>query len=85
MQGASNYELKSGFAVSGGKFKGAKERDSFLPARLSTNEKGQLIAENLRWGGSSDFVGFAHSDALVFVPQNVTIEAGAVVKIAFLP
>ena len=85
MQGANDCDLKSGFAVSGGKFKGAKERDSFLPARLSTNEKGQIIAENLRWGGSSDFVGFAHSDALVFVPQNVRIEAGSVVKIAFLP
>jgi len=85
MQGANDSDLKSGFAVSGGKFKGAKERDSLLPARLSTNEKGQLVAENLRWGGSSDFVGFARADALVFVPQGLTIEADSIVKIAFLP
>ncbi|HEX9930411.1 MAG TPA: gephyrin-like molybdotransferase Glp [Pyrinomonadaceae bacterium] len=85
MQGASDCDLKSGFAVSGGKFKGAKERDSLLPARLSTNEKGQIIAENLRWGGSSDFVGFARANALVFVPQGLTIEADSIVKIAFLP
>jgi molybdenum cofactor synthesis domain-containing protein len=85
MQGANDYDLKPGFAVSGGKFKGAKERDSLLPARLSINENGQLIAENLRWGGSSDFVGFACADALVFVPQGSTIEARLIVKIAFLP
>lgn len=85
MQSATDCELKSGYAVSGGKFKGTNGRDSFLPARLSTNEKGQLVAENLRWGGSSDFVGFARADALVFVPQGATIEVGSIVKIAFLP
>lgn len=85
MQGARDCELKSGFAVSGGKFKGAKERDSLLPARLSTDESGQLIAENLRWGGSSDFIGFARADALVFVPRDSAVKAGSVVKIAFLP
>ncbi|MDQ4123677.1 MAG: molybdopterin molybdotransferase MoeA [Acidobacteriota bacterium] len=85
MQRASSRDLKSGFAVSGGKFKGTKGRDSLLPGRLTTNEKGQLIAENLRWGGSSDFIGFARAEALVFVPQGETIEAGEIVKIAFLP
>lgn len=84
MQGARDCELKSGFAVSAGKFKGAKERDSFLPARLSTDENGRLITENMRWGGSSDFVGFARADALVFVPRERVYESGETVKIAFL-
>jgi molybdopterin biosynthesis enzyme len=85
MQGANDCELKSGFAVTAGKFKGAKERDSFLPAKLSTDKKGRLVAENLRWGGSSDFIGFARADALAFVPRDTTVEADSVVEIAFLP
>jgi molybdenum cofactor synthesis domain-containing protein len=84
MQGANDCALKSGFAVCSGKFKGAKGRDSFLPARLSTDEKGRLVAENLRWGGSSDFIGFARADALAFVPRDTTVEGGSVIKIAFL-
>jgi molybdopterin biosynthesis enzyme len=43
-----------------------------------------LIIEPLRWGGSSDFVAFSRADALAFVPQNETLEADSVVKIAFL-
>lgn len=85
MQAAREFELKTGFAVAGGKFKGTGGRDSFLPARLATDENGRLLAEKLSWGGSSDFVNFARADALVFVPPNSAIEAGSVVKIAFLP
>lgn len=85
MQRANDYRLKKGFAVSGGKFKAAKERDSLLPAKLSTDERGRLVAENLRWGGSSDFIGFSRADALVFVPREANAESGSVVEIAFLP
>lgn len=85
MQGARECELKTGFAVLGGKLKGSKGRDSFLPARLATDDNGQLIAAPLKWGGSSDFVSFARADALCFVPADEMRESGAVVKIAFLP
>src|SRR3712207_8685756 len=51
-----------------------RSRESLLPARLSTDETGRLVAENLRWGGSSDFIGFARADALVFVPRDSIIE-----------
>ncbi len=85
MQGAVECELKSGFAVITDKLKGAKERDSLLPARLTTNEFGQLLAEPINWRGSSDFVSFSKADALIFVPQNTMLEAEAVAKIHFLP
>ncbi|HZH33656.1 MAG TPA: molybdopterin-binding protein, partial [Pyrinomonadaceae bacterium] len=84
MQGASRGSLRSGFAVLKNKIKGAKERDSYLPAKIETNEKGQLIAESLRWGGSSDFVSFARADALVFVPRDEILETKSIVKIIFL-
>ena len=85
MQGAKNCELKSAFAVSGGKFKGAPERDSLLPAELSIDENARLVAGNLQWTGSSDFVGFARADALVFVPRGETIEPQTIVKVLLLP
>jgi len=85
MQAAKNCELKSGFAVLAQKIKGAKERDSFLPASVSTNEKGKLVVESLRFGGSSNFVAFSRANCLVFVPRDKTLEAGEVVKILFLP
>ena len=84
MQGATEIELKSGFAVVTKDLKGAAERDSFLPARLSTDERGQLLCEPLKWGGSSDFVAFARADALVFVPRATVIKNGDAAKILFL-
>ncbi len=84
MQGAKNYKLKSGFAVLAQKIKGAKERDSFLPATIETNSKGKLVA-SVSFGGSSNFIAFARADCLVFVPRDENLEAGAVVKILFLP
>jgi molybdopterin biosynthesis enzyme len=84
MQGAKTSEPQNGFAVVSDKIKGAKERDSFLPAFVETNEKGKLIVESLRFGGSSNFIAFARANALVFVPQGKTLEAGDVAEIVFL-
>lgn len=84
MQSALQSELKSGFAMVCKELKGAKERDSYLPAGLSSNEKGQLIAMPLRFFGSSDFVSFSRCDALVFVPKGKTLAAESVVQIKFL-
>ena len=84
MQNATQLELKQGFAVLSHKLQGAKERDSYLPATLEINEKAQLVATPLRFIGSSDFVGFAKTECLIFVPKSEIFEAGHVVKIVFI-
>lgn len=85
MQGAKNFELKNGFAVLSDKIKGAKERDSYLPAKLNFGEDGKIYAELLRWGGSSDFVSFAKADCLIFIPQDKILEANEIVQFLSLP
>ncbi len=84
MQNALQTILKQGFAVLSDKLKGAFERDSYLPATLKTNEKGQLIATPLRFEGSSDFVGFAKTECLIFVPKGEILEPETVAKIVFI-
>jgi molybdenum cofactor synthesis domain-containing protein len=62
--------------------KGAAKRESYLPAQLSTNDQGQLLAEPLRWGGSSDFVAFARATALIIIPPDAgLLESGTPVSI----
>jgi molybdenum cofactor synthesis domain-containing protein len=86
MQGAAETELQAGTAVLGKIVKPAKDRESYLPARLSTNENAQLVAEPLKWGGSSDFVGFVGATALIIIPPGTGgIEAGTKVRIVHLP
>jgi molybdopterin biosynthesis enzyme len=84
MQGAKNCHLREGYAVASGKIKGAKERDSFLPVSVETNDKGQLIIESLRFTGSSNFIAFARANALVCVPKGETLEKDTIAKILFL-
>lgn len=85
MQGASGYELKEGFARVSEKMKGAKERDSYIPATVNFQADGIISVAPLKWGGSSDFVSFAQADCLIFLPQGQTIVPQAIVKIIFLP
>lgn len=85
MQSSKNCELKKGSAVVGELIKAAKERDSVLPASTTTNEKGELIIESLRFNGSSNFIAFARANALVFVPQAKNLDAGDIAEIYFLP
>jgi molybdenum cofactor synthesis domain-containing protein len=86
MQGSKQPELIVETAVLGHDLKGSIERESYLPAVLRTNEQGTLLAEPLKWGGSSDFVAFARATALINVPAGVkVIEAGKAVKIVRLP
>lgn len=84
MQGASVTNLKKGFAVLGADAKAAKERDTYLPSRLETNKLGQLVADPLKWQGSSDFIGYARADSLVLVPRGKTLVKGDVAEIAYL-
>jgi molybdenum cofactor synthesis domain-containing protein len=86
MQGAKQVELQSQSAVLERAVKGAMERESYLPATLHTNKEAGLVAEPLKWGGSSDFVAFARATSLIVVPQDTrTVEAGAIVRVLHLP
>jgi molybdenum cofactor synthesis domain-containing protein len=85
MQGAADRNLQEGFAVLTKNAKGAKERDSYLPAKIGFNEKAQISAEPIKWGGSSDFVAFSKADCLIHVPQGKIFESGATVKFVYLP
>lgn len=86
MQGANHTELRSESAVLGRSVKGSTERESYLPAILSTDQDARLVAEPLKWGGSSDFVAFARANALIVIPQDAgTIEAGTMVYVLRLP
>ena len=86
MQGASQETMLEERAVLARSVKGSAERESYLPASLRTDDKGQLLAEALKWGGSSDFVAFTRATALLIVPQGVAeLEAGAIVRVVRLP
>ena len=86
MQGAKEPALKEETAVLARDLKGSIDRESYLPAVLRTDEKGTLLAEPLKWGGSSDFVAFARATALINVPPGVRkIEAGKQVTVLRLP
>ncbi|HVQ39880.1 MAG TPA: gephyrin-like molybdotransferase Glp [Pyrinomonadaceae bacterium] len=86
MQGAKETVLPEGWAVLTRGVKGAAGRDSYLPARLETTEDAILRAEPLKWGGSSDFVGFVGATALIMLPAVAQeSEMGTRVRIVYLP
>ncbi|OLD28147.1 MAG: hypothetical protein AUJ04_02200 [Acidobacteria bacterium 13_1_40CM_3_55_6] len=86
MQGAKEATLPADTAVLARDLKGSMDRESYLPGILRTDEKGTLLAEPLKWGGSSDFVSFARTTALINVPRGIGgIETGSPVKVLRLP
>jgi molybdopterin molybdotransferase len=86
MQGAKQPGLIEETAVLARAVKGSVDRESYLPAILRTDETGTLLAEPLKWGGSSDFVAFARATALMSIAAGVgVLEAGSIVKIVRLP
>lgn len=86
MQGAVEPMLPKETARLARSLKGNAQRESYLPAQLTTNDDGELIAFPLKWGGSSDFVAFALATALIVIPAGVTIvEAESTVRILRLP
>ncbi|HKS26273.1 MAG TPA: gephyrin-like molybdotransferase Glp [Pyrinomonadaceae bacterium] len=86
MQGALEAEMKEERGLLSRSVRGAVERESFLPAELHTDEEGRLIAEPLKWGGSSDFVAFSRATALINVPQGIrNLDAGQLVRVLRLP
>ena len=86
MQGAQQPQLAEETAVLARDLKGSMDRESYLPAILRTDGKGTLLAEPLKWGGSSDFVAFARATALINVPAGLkTLEKNQSVKVIRLP
>ncbi|MBC8030421.1 MAG: molybdopterin molybdotransferase MoeA [Pyrinomonadaceae bacterium] len=86
MQGAQATELQKETAALTKDLKGTQDRESYLPAELSTSSDGRLLASPLKWGGSSDFIAFAHATALIIVPKgSERLEAGATVQVMRLP
>jgi molybdenum cofactor synthesis domain-containing protein len=86
MQGSKLPEPAEEWAVLARGVKGAAGRESYLPANLATTEDGVQLAEPLKWGGSSDFVGFVRATALIVLPPGASkSEAGSRVRIVRLP
>jgi len=86
MQGAQQPQLAEETAVLARDLKGSMDRESYVPAVLRTGGKGTLLAEPLKWGGSSDFVAFARATALINVPAGLkTLEKNQSVKVIRLP
>ncbi len=86
MQAATDASLPEDNALLSRPVKSARERVSYLPAILHSDDAGRLIAEPLKWGGSSDFVSFARADSLIIIPADCGIvEADALVRVLHLP
>jgi molybdenum cofactor synthesis domain-containing protein len=86
MQGAKQPGLLEETALLARDIKGSIDRESYLPAVLRTDDQGTLLADPLKWGGSSDFVAFARATALIIVQMGVKmVRAGSVVTIVRLP
>lgn len=81
LQGAALTDLKSASAAAIGNISGTKERDSYLPGEIDRRRPdGRLGVRPIKWHGSSDFIGFAHADALIVVPAGAVIPDGASVE-----
>ncbi|HKR00001.1 MAG TPA: gephyrin-like molybdotransferase Glp [Pyrinomonadaceae bacterium] len=86
MQGCREAAMLEETALLARRVKGTAARTSYLPAKLGTDDDGRLLAEPLKWGGSSDFVAFARATALIIVPADVShMEAGESVSVVRLP
>ncbi|HEY6806874.1 MAG TPA: gephyrin-like molybdotransferase Glp [Pyrinomonadaceae bacterium] len=85
MQGANDPVLTTETGVLAKPVKAAADRDSYVPAQLTTNDDGQLVVFPLKWGGSSDFVAFARATALAILPAGAKLDSDSIVKFVRLP
>ena len=84
LQSSADPAMRRGFASLYAPLRGNNARDTYFPARLVNSADGKLVAVPLAWSGSSDFVSFAHAEALVVVPKLTTFNEGDVADILFL-
>ncbi|QQS41205.1 MAG: molybdopterin molybdotransferase MoeA [Acidobacteriota bacterium] len=82
-QGASDPELRSGFAEVTHDIKGAKGRHGLLPVKTGFREDGRMIVESLKFSGSSNFVTFASADAIASVPADSGLRKGDTAEVYF--
>jgi len=85
MQAATEKTLPEVTTVLAQNVKASPDRDSYLPAVLRTEQDGRMLAEPLKWGGSSDFVSFARANGLIIVPAGGAFAAGDRAKCLRLP
>jgi len=84
MQSAAQSDLNQGTAIVSSSVKAPKERDAYMPAILVSELDGTLKADPVEWHGSSDFIGFADSDAFISIPRGSSFDAGSPVPVLFL-
>ena len=84
LQKAGTIVLPLRTAVLAQPVNGTKERECFLPATLSGDTTGRLVATPLSVQGSSDFVGFARAEALIVVPRHKSYNDGDTARVLLI-
>ena len=84
MQGAKMIGPRRAKALIGSDSKANRERDTYLPSLLQTDELGHLVAIPVKWQGSSDFIGYGGADSLIVIPKGEYRKKGDVVDIVYL-
>ncbi len=84
MQSASEPELRKAFATVTHDIRGTKGRDGLLPVKVGFSSDGRMLIESLKFSGSSNFVTFAHADAIAFVPREHGLSKGEVTEVNFI-
>jgi molybdenum cofactor synthesis domain-containing protein len=84
MQAATCTGPRKGFAVLAEDVRATRGRDTYLPARLETDRSGQLLANPLKWQGSSDFIGFSLAESLIVLAGGEELRRGEVAAIVHL-
>jgi molybdopterin molybdotransferase len=84
MQGATTTALERNNALMAFDAKANRERVTYLPSRVSTDKTGQLLAQPVKWGGSSDFIAYASADSLTIIPKGESKKKGELVEVVYL-
>ncbi|HXF43235.1 MAG TPA: gephyrin-like molybdotransferase Glp [Pyrinomonadaceae bacterium] len=81
MQAARQVGLRERKAILAKEAKAAAERDTFLPGLTFTDDAARLCVNPVSWIGSSDFIGLARSNALIYLPRGTKLNTGDLCKI----
>ncbi len=84
-QGAKEASLDRGTGIASDHISGTKERDNYVPCRMSFLPTGEVEVRPMKSQGSSDFITFARADCMAIVPRRTNIETGARVNFVVLP
>ncbi len=84
-QGRSGVLPRLVSATLKGSISAVRDRRTYVPARVSVDDRGQWVAETLSWHGSGDALGVATANALIVRPPLSDRAAdGATVSIILL-